>query len=86
MKYYEVLAEDFTGGQSYKDCGTKKEALKLMEMLKGFKSTAIVLIYEHEVTMVSAKHEKIAEYRSCEFGNLSDMAKVHIKSYMEHER
>lgn len=83
MKYYEVLTEDFTGGQGYKECGTKDEALKLMEMLKGFKSTAIVLVYEREITMISAKYEKIAEYRSYEFGNLTNMQKLHIKSYME---
>lgn len=46
MKYYEVLTEDFTGGQGYKDCGTKDEALKLFEMIKSFKSTSIALIYE----------------------------------------
>lgn len=73
--------EDFTGGQSYKNCETKEEALKLLEMVKGFKSTSLAFIYE-----ISDKgYDKIAEYRSFEFGNLSPMEKLHIKSYMEYE-
>lgn len=79
-KYYQFLTEDFTGGQSYKDCETKKEALELFEMVKGFKSTSIALVYE----ITDKGYNKIAEYRSFEFGNLTPMEKVHIKSYMEY--
>ena len=80
MKYYEVLTEDFTGSQGYKECGTKDEALKLFEMIKNFKSISIALIYE----VTDKGYNKIAEYRSFEFGNLTPMEKVHIKSYMEY--
>lgn len=81
FKYYEFLIEDFTGGQSYKDCETKEEALSLFEMVKGFKSTSLAFVYE-----ISDKgYDKIAEYRSFEFGNLSPMEKLHIKSYIEYE-
>ena len=81
LKYYEFLMEDFTSGQSYKDCETKEEALSIFEMVKGFKSTSLAFVYE-----ISDKgYDKIAEYRSFEFGNLSPMEKLHIKSYMEYE-
>lgn len=81
FKYYEFLMEDFTGVQSYKDCETKEEALSIFEMVKGFKSTSLAFVYE-----ISDKgYDKIAEYRSFEFGNLSPIEKLHIKSYMEYE-
>mgnify|MGYP004458117855 CR=1 FL=1 len=81
FKYYEFLMEDFTVGQSYKNCETKEEALELLEMVKGFKSTSIAFVYE-----ISDKgYDKIAEYSSFEFGNLSPMEKLHIKSYMEYK-
>lgn len=80
-KYYEFLMEDFTGQQSYKDCDTKKEALELFEIVKGFKSTSIAYVYE----ISDESNNKIAKYRSFEFGKLTPMQKLHIKSYMEYE-